>query len=528
MQQAQDSNAPALGQKLTPVSEWIYFPKFALQYFAWTALVLFAILLVVDRIVLPQLELKGVITGEAWRQQFTDTIQFMAERNKASDENPIWRSDSFPGERTCPVTKRILVLGDSFVWGHGEANINHSWWRQLEAELKRRGHNNVQVIAAAMRGANTAVELRWARELASEYKPDAIIWSYVLNDPAELDYRTHKLIVPHMYDHPFVPGKPKYSGIQAALQLCFPNLFYQLMSRRTENYSRKMSNPETGLEWEAWELKILEGRNWEQYKNTIAQVSQYFQESKIPNFFVMLVMPNEPRFRPRLQPVEALFKQNKIPYLNPLDDMVTWYKKKFPNSPSQPDFVLGVNPVDNHAGALANHFYAVKTADLLERQYKDCLGQPIPIGGLTITLNDEYREDHLIPEINDWVPYDISCKKTGPSSYSFEHPAEGKAIMTMPLRRPFVQFNLAEASNKISRVEISGVNLSACSLAFGTEDPISHEYQVGNDLDLGERRGSQLTFDIPEDKEICEIKLSPKFSGNNRNVKFKLIAKEQQ
>ena len=51
--------------------------------------------------------------------------------------------------------KRIFVVGDSFIWGYGYSNLNHTWWKQLDRILKEKGYNDVEVVAAGIPGYNT-------------------------------------------------------------------------------------------------------------------------------------------------------------------------------------------------------------------------------------------------------------------------------------------------------------------------------------------------------------------------------------
>ena len=78
------------------------------------------------------------------------------------------RDRDYSYERT-PGKKRILVLGDSFVWGLG-VEQNQVFTEQLENLL-----TNVEVINAGVSGYSTDQELLWFKSEGIKYNPDLVI-----------------------------------------------------------------------------------------------------------------------------------------------------------------------------------------------------------------------------------------------------------------------------------------------------------------------------------------------------------------
>jgi hypothetical protein len=81
--------------------------------------------------------------------------------------------------------KRILVVGDSFVWGWAQDNINNVWWKQLSYALKKNGYQDVEIIAAGMNGFSIVDETQKIildEEYIESIQPDLIIIGYVYND----------------------------------------------------------------------------------------------------------------------------------------------------------------------------------------------------------------------------------------------------------------------------------------------------------------------------------------------------------
>lgn len=495
--------------ELTPIGKWQAFPKFSLIYFAWTILVLVIAVFTLDRVVLPYMEDKGQLACEGWRKHDEACFWLMAARNHATFEHPVCWTDLYKVNRKCSKSKRILVLGDSFVWGHGVSNLNYVWWRQLEKELQRRGYNDVEVIGAGMCGASTHTELEWAKQLIKEYHPDMILWGYVTNDPVELNDKTGKN---------FVQMKPvtmraSIHGLGGILYSFLPNLIYHLLDLREECLGTAVNYNEKAFNAFDFELEILKGPNFERYKQTVGKVSEFIKESGIPNLFVMLIYPDAKRMPPRLKPVESLFDKNQIPYLDFLSPMVTWYNNRFGNLPGLPAFVMGVCPVDCHPGPLSTHFYAVQTANTLEKNYASSIGPRSHIAA----------PEAASIKINDCAPANIDPQYTAPNAFTMTYPDPRSEMLTMPLRRKYAQLNFEEPQ-RIKEIQISGDELSSCAIALGLQDPESHEYQVGNVPDLGFKNGQSVDFSIPKSRfQVSEIKLSANFSGSNRKLLIKFI-----
>ena len=81
--------------------------------------------------------------------------------------------------------KRILVIGDSFVWGWGHDNINNLWWKQLNYIIKQNGYQNVEIVAAGMNGFSIVDETEKIilnETYIEKIEPDLIILGFVSND----------------------------------------------------------------------------------------------------------------------------------------------------------------------------------------------------------------------------------------------------------------------------------------------------------------------------------------------------------
>lgn len=502
-----------------PLKDIVFFPPYAMKYFAISLCFLLLTMTVIDRVVLDWLETRGLLISTDWEKQTTNAANMLLERNYATFESPIWRSDAYKISAAKTHSRRILVMGDSFVWGHGLLNMNHTWWRQLQAELDRNAYD-VDVIAAGLCGANTRRELGWAQILIKEYKPDMIIWSYVINDPTEDDKKTGLPIVKNRYRESkshkglFYYGPPNYEGVAGFFHTFWPRLVRYLDSRRTFNYSRATSNEETGWEWSMWEMKLLEGRNFEQYKDTLKETSEFIHNSGVPQFFMMMVFPTPKKFQERMWPVERLFYQDKIEYLDVLPQMTRWYQSRFANVPGVPEFVLGATPTDAHPGPIINHYYAEQALAYLEKEHPDVLGRK--------NGSSEMEKDKHQYVFNDWAPISMNLRMLSSNSFTIDYPKETDKLFLMPFHRWYAQCNF-EHPVQFKSIKVRGNGLKSCKLILAGDDPARHEYMLGHYLDLGEKQGKEMEFVVSNaDFDISEIKIMADFSSEDRKMIFEL------
>ena len=88
------------------------------------------------------------------------------------------RDREYAYDRT-PGTRRILVIGDSFVWGYG-VEQDETFPKVLESRLP-----GVEVINAGVAGYGTDQELLWLRSEGVRYRPDLVILEMCGNDDDE-------------------------------------------------------------------------------------------------------------------------------------------------------------------------------------------------------------------------------------------------------------------------------------------------------------------------------------------------------
>ena len=384
---------------------WRYTLRCLAGLFGFTAVAL----AVVDHGVLAWIESAGaadarsgvLLATRSWQEENARINQNNFAKILLAPDEWIWRSRGFPASEERKKPHRILVVGDSFVWGDGYANMNDLWWRQLERELRRRGYADVEVMGLGNGGASTRQALEHLRTALPRYRPDLVIWSYVTNDADE------GLVKQFDYERINKDRVASYHRRHAESGW-LRRLNFQLEQRRSGKLLATLPGPKRGYEYNEWELRLLEPANLAVYEKTLREVAAFMREAGTPYFFITLPNhPGEASFRPRYAPVKPLFAGAGIPLVDILDDFVAAYP---PGKQLLNQLGWGINPVNAHPGVVSTRFYARKAADLLERSYTSVLG---PRGE---------PEANPAPEINDWMPAKLAVEENTAGRIRFVYP----------------------------------------------------------------------------------------------------------
>lgn len=497
----------------------------AAKYFAISLLLIGGTALGVDRLVLPALEDSNYLESHKWSDENHLINHFIYLRNKANADCPIWRSDGMPVSEAKTKSKRILVMGDSFIWGDGYTNANTLWWKQLEKELNGRGYDDVEVIAAGLCGASTRTELDWLAKLVPAYKPDLVIIGYVTNDPDEVDE----------WGRHFVWMIPKEHGDHASifkpLEKLLPNLSGQLRQIHKVSMQKQLNGKGNYFEYADWELNILKGRNFEQYKKTVRDMSAFLKNSNLPAFVLTLPAGFQNRssgnnqmqsadafyqsvqsyYSERHLPVKPVFEKAGIPFVDILDDFIASAKKDPSLSKMNTPLRLGINPGNGHPGPFATHFYAVKAADELESKYPQVLGS-----------RSARKSTEKKIAINDWVPPFMGLTARGDNAFEFVYPVDpATQALFMPMRKRHVQFNLSTPAS-LRNIIVEGRGMSKVEVYGTFEDP-KLGYDDGTVRNLGTITSAKKELTVPQQFGLLNsIKLRAHFSGDDRRLSIRL------
>ena len=488
-----------------PVSKHhlVVLPWRALRSAAVIATVLLLALLGIDRYAIPALERRLVLCAPEWRVE-NDTLNANRERSNlcGRDADWTWTSSGLPVE---PIeeTHRILLMGDSFVWGDGYANANDLAWRQLQRELRTRGYEDVRVIAAGLRGVSTEQELEAARGLVARWRPGLIIWGYVTNDP-DVQLVRHAPTDLAALDH----GDPVLAGLrEPVVGRVLPHLQEQLFHLRMAKLSARASGPSTGWAYDAWELKLLEGASFERYREVVTALGRFQAESGVPGFVLGLAhVPSRRRFDRSYQAVRPLFEAAGLPFVSCLEAL----EERWPDGVlrGKGRLAWGINPANGHPCPEACRVQAIVAADELEAHHPEVLGaRTAPPAAWPA-------------RIVDWLPSDLDVAPSGDDAWTFTAPADPTYMPTLPGGEPYVLLSF-DMPLAVDAIGISGPSLARARIAATSTDPV-----LGCDdrevHEMPERAGRVLSWEVatqPWSRRLNTLRVLAAFSGPDRRVR---------
>ncbi len=502
--------------------EWHVLPSVAVRGAVVSLSIVVAALFVLDRLALPMLERRGLTAGANWQRHNALVVAEHRAKDTSAPVDPALPIATRFGVRSWqghPVERRterrtesdplrILVMGDSFVWGSPYLTLNHMWWRQLEMELVARGYN-AEVIAAGQSGASTRDQLAVAKRVIPEYRPDLIIWGYVTNDADE------GLVRQISQSQQSLPG---FNRIKDAAARVWPRLVGKFDALRAHKLAKSFTGPKYGYEYGEWELKLVEASNLAAYQETVRGVNELMSQHQLPGF--MLTLPSHPstkHFAPRLDPVIPVWRNAGVPTFNVLPAFVARYGEVADSGADS--ITWGINPADGHPGPRACRFLAVQAADILVNDFAD----------VTDTPREVSREPKI--EINDWLPY--ASDDARPRSVFREsnanqvhvrmaYPDEARCP-TMPLdvATPLIALKTPVA---LEQIKLTGPLLESAQIWVSYLDE-KERYDDGQWQDCGLLRGANVEWTLSNRvpmRPVSVIRFRATFSEGSRELMWTL------
>ncbi len=164
-----------------------------------------------------------------------------------------------------PGTYRILVIGDSIAFGE-HINFELTFSKVLEKKLNTSVESkNFEVILLAQTGYSTSQELWIMRNEAFLYHPDAILWSYCLNDPAD----------PIFHNANGELGKYFYNPTSYAFDFIRKRIFLLLEKKKARKCQAQSFD------------SLMHCVYWDQVEKNIKEIGKISQQNKIPVFFLI-------------------------------------------------------------------------------------------------------------------------------------------------------------------------------------------------------------------------------------------------
>jgi hypothetical protein len=284
-----------------------------------------------------------------------------------------------------------------------------------------------------------------------------------------------------------------------------------LRDLRQKKISLVMGGEKHGYPYAQWELQILHGLNWKQYRKTVGNLKAFLSQCDLPSFVMTLPsFPCREYHAPRFTKVKELYESSGIPFYDVLDDLLA----KVPDPDLRADVRRwGINPVNSHPGSAMTHLFAVLAADILEKDYPSVLGVCEP------------AKEPVLPRINDWVPFDLNPVALTQGTWVMEIPLARKYMLRMPSGELFVQLNL-ERAVPLRAIRVAGQGLDTAKITITAENP-ELGYDDGTLHLFGQKTGTELVWDMSGRKcaeSVNTIRLKTRFNNSDRRVRITLVS----
>lgn len=325
---------------------------------------------------------------------------------------------------------RILILGDSFVWGDGYENSADLWWKKLNVELRDRGYDNIDIYAAGQCGSSTEDQLFWITKtnMIEEIKPDMIIIGYVYNDAQRytIEYKNGEYAGRYFR---VAINNEKLFNCKRMAQV-FPNVGYLLenMINNKINTYRNFDDT-TGYPGSIWPAKTVEGKELEDYDYEVVDpLGEFCVGGGIPTIAVTLPVGNYLDMQKEIyDAVMPLFEKAGIGFYNLYDKNFEELLETYSNDD------LMINPVNTHPGRRLTTYYAECVADILERDFSDIVGEP--------DLKQQSNEI-IIDEGRPWSIYPVMDED---NIVQISYPAADgeykEQLQFMPVDEPYIRIS---------------------------------------------------------------------------------------
>lgn len=426
----------------------------------------------------------------------------------ANDYSIVTKGNTIPKKTD---KKRILVVGDSFVWGWAQDNYNNLFWRQLEYIFKKNGYQDVEIIAAGMNGFSIVDEVEKIildDKYINRVNPDLIVMGYVYND-FEIWDRNDSLYSEEI-DADFSEKNyiKKYinKGLVKKIENIFPNIHKKLTQLlMKKEYAKESFKKKYGYSREELMKLHITDKNLKRIEN-----KAIIPLSKVKKPVVVVNLP----FDPYLYGDKSIDFQEKVFSL--LDkynitnyDLKEAYNKEFKNVDYKTE--LQVN-YDYHPNARLMNFYAREIYDIINRDYKNILGQR-----KEKFVNKDFKIIDTFPVIN--------LQNVGNNTYSFFHEKFALRMYYKEDNRPFTKLNL-EYPTEIKKITIKTENIYDIYVTVDYyNESLGYEDEKYIKANVEQLDDNLYIVKIPKNKKVTSINISAD-TTNGLSIGKIMITKE--
>lgn len=232
--------------------------------------------------------------------------------------------------------KRIIVLGDSFVFGEG-LTYKNSWPHKLDKIIKNKGHS-VETLAWGVGGWSSKDQFVFFKKYGLEYNPDFLIIGFVDNDPEEL------MEFPKCKSNAF-----QISNFWKKSKKLYTVLFIDQHLVRL-NY---LVNCDDHIR------RLYSKENLDLYEKLILDFKIYLDKNKIPFVFILTPSNYDKHFKFVSSKIIRILSKHNIKYINTYPEVV----QKTSNIPYR---LLWANRGDRHPGEQLTEIFAKEAFQFLE------------------------------------------------------------------------------------------------------------------------------------------------------------------
>lgn len=221
--------------------------------------------------------------------------------------------------------KRILILGDSVAFGYGVDEAD-TFAKQWETFLQDESPHQYQIINSGVPSYTSVQEIRWLELEGLQYQPDAIVLTYVMNDPEPV----HQLdenggFIPLDIDHkyaeiaslfpkpilPFTQSLQLFNFINRLIQHTHPN-WHIIHERLVQHFNHD----------------IFETPHWGECQDSVKRLKEICDERDI--YLLAVIYPlmyrlhdtKDHDFLIHYDKVRQMMIESGIPSILPLDDFI--------------------------------------------------------------------------------------------------------------------------------------------------------------------------------------------------------------
>jgi hypothetical protein len=260
-----------------------------------------------------------------------------------AQRNPFGFNDEIVSLNKAAGTRRIALIGDSFIVGDG-LRQEEIWGVKLRNLVTAR-YPNVEILLWGRNGWSTRGALNFLKQDGVLFKPDLLIVGFVTNDPSPCEFDCfHRL-----------------SWQDALLLGPIKGLFPESINFLASLVNRLIESNSNAIGYENYENGLYSEKNLAAYYATLSELSQFCSANRLPVVVVLTPNDSSERFRDKYRKIEPLMAQAGLPVLNLLPAVTS----KLGHMPTHK---LWASRANGHPGSLLTTLYAHEVFAYLENE----------------------------------------------------------------------------------------------------------------------------------------------------------------